>query len=239
MFDIFEHDVFPDRTEAGRRLAEQLKHLKDQQPVVLALPRGGVPVAYEVARALEAPLDLVLVRKIGAPFQPELAIGAVVDGERPELVLNSDLISDYGIPESYVEGERRRQLAEIERRRDLYLAGRERAPVQDRTAIVIDDGIATGATMEAALHATRRAHPRRLVLAVPVAPPDTIERLRPEVDEVVCLRIPAFLGAIGSFYRDFRQLRDEDVIRLLEEAARWTDSSAPCGPRADPTATES
>jgi putative phosphoribosyl transferase len=232
MFDVFEHDIFPDRTEAGRRLAERLKDLKDQQPVVLALPRGGVPVAYEVARVLEAPLDLVLVRKIGAPFQPELAIGAVVDGERPELVLNSDLISDYGIPESYVEGERRRQLAEIERRRQLYLDGRARASVQDRTAIVIDDGIATGATMEAALHATRRAGPRRLVLAVPVAPPDTIERLRPEVDEVVCLQVPAFLGAIGSFYRDFRQLRDEDVVRLLEAAARWTDSSAPCGPTA-------
>ena len=108
MFDIFEHEVFPDRTEAGRRLAERLKHLKDQQPVVLALPRGGVPVAYEVASVLEAPLDLVLVRKIGAPFQPELAIGAVVDGERPELVLNRDLISEYGIPEGYVEGERRR-----------------------------------------------------------------------------------------------------------------------------------
>jgi putative phosphoribosyl transferase len=236
MFDIFEHDVFPDRTDAGRRLAEQLQHLKDQQPVVLALPRGGVPVAYEVARVLEAPLDLVLVRKIGAPFQPELAIGAVVDGERPEMVLNRDLITEYGIPESYVEGERRRQLAEIERRREQYLAGRARAPVQDRTAIVIDDGIATGATMEAALHATRRAGPRRLVLAVPVAPPDTIERLRPEVDEVVCLQIPAFLGAIGSFYRDFRQLRDEDVIGLLEAAAAWTGSSAPCGPRADLTA---
>ena len=235
MFDIFEHDVFPDRTEAGRRLAERLQHLKDQQPVVLALPRGGVPVAYEVARVLEAPLDLVLVRKIGAPFQPELAIGAVVDGERPELVLNRDLITEYGIPESYVEGERRRQLAEIERRREQYLAGRARAPVQDRTAIVIDDGIATGATMEAALHATRRAGPRRLVLAVPVAPPDTIERLRPEVDEVVCVQIPAFLGAIGSFYRDFRQLRDEDVIGLLEAAAAWT-GSAPCGPRADATA---
>jgi putative phosphoribosyl transferase len=236
MFDIFEHDVFPDRTEAGRRLAERLKHLKDQQPVVLALPRGGVPVAYEVARVLEAPLDLVLVRKIGAPFQPELAIGAVVDGERPELVLNHDLISEYGIPESYVEGERRRQLAEIERRRQEYLAGRSRAPIQDRTAIVIDDGIATGATMEAALHATRRARPRRLVLAVPVAPPDTIGRLRPEVEEVVCLQVPAFLGAIGSFYRDFRQLGDEEVIRLLEDAAQWPEQPAPCGPRTDPTA---
>jgi putative phosphoribosyl transferase len=236
MFDIFEHDVFADRTEAGRRLAERLRHFKDQQPVVLALPRGGVPIAYEVARVLEAPLDLVLVRKIGAPFQPELAIGAVVDGERPELVLNRDLISEYGIPESYVEGERQRQLAEIERRRQQYLSARPRAPIRDRTAIVIDDGIATGATMEAALHATRRAEPRRLVLAVPVAPPDTLERLRPEVDEVVCLLVPAFLGAIGSFYRDFRQLRDEDVIRLLEDAAQWAEHPAPSGPGTDPTA---
>lgn len=236
MFDFFEHDVFPDRTEAGRRLAERLRHLKDQQPVVLALPRGGVPVAYEVARVLEAPLDLVLVRKIGAPFQPELAIGAVVDGERPELVLNRDLITEYGIPESYVEGERQRQLAEIERRRQQYLSARPRAPIRDRTAIVIDDGIATGATMEAALRATRRAGPRRLVLAVPVAPPDTVERLRPEVDEVVCLLVPAFLGAIGSFYRDFRQLRDEDVITLLEDAAQRAEHPPPrSGPTTDPT----
>lgn len=221
MLGIFEHDVFADRAEAGRRLAEELRRFKDERPVVLALPRGGVPVAYEVARALAAPLDLVLVRKIGAPFQPELAIGAVVDGERPELVVNRDLVEDYRIPESYLEKERERQLAEIERRRQLYLAGRSRAPVQGRTAIVIDDGIATGATMEVALHATRNARPRRLVLAVPVAPPDTIERLRGEVDEVVCLMMPAFLGAIGSFYRDFRQLGDDEVVALLEQAAQW------------------
>jgi putative phosphoribosyl transferase len=189
-----------------------------------------VPVAYEVAKALGAPLDLVLVRKIGAPFQPELAIGAVVDGERPELVLNRDLVEDYGIPESYLEKERERQLAEIERRRQLYLAGRPRAPVADRTAIVIDDGIATGATMEAALRATRKAGPRRLVLAVPVAPPDTIERLRGEVDEVVCLMMPAFLGAIGSFYRDFRQLEDEEVVQLLEQAAQRPGIEAPGTP---------
>jgi putative phosphoribosyl transferase len=185
-----------------------------------------VPVAYEVAKALAAPLDLVLVRKIGAPFQPELAIGAVVDGERPELVINRDVVNEYRIPESYLESERRRQLEEIERRRQLYLAGRPRAPIRERTAIVIDDGIATGATMEAALRATRRAGPRRLVLAVPVAPPDTIERLRSEVDEVVCLLVPAFLGAIGSFYRDFRQLEDEEVIELLQRAARWADTAA-------------
>jgi putative phosphoribosyl transferase len=233
MFGVFEHDTFSDRTQAGRLLAERLKHLKDQRPVMLALPRGGVPVAYEIARVLQAPLDLVLVRKIGAPFQPELAIGAVVDGDNPELVLNSDLIADYGIPQSYIESERQRQLAEIERRRQLYLAGRPRAPVRDRTAIVVDDGIATGATMEAALRATRRAGPRRLVLAVPVAPPDTLERLRPEVDEVVCLKVPAFLGAIGSFYRDFHQLSDEDVISLLQQAAAWADASG--GPEADST----
>ena len=233
MFDMFEHDVFTDRTEAGRRLAQQLERFKDQQPVVLALPRGGVPVAYEVAKALEAPLDLVLVRKIGAPFQPELAIGAVVDGERPELVINRDVVDEYRIPESYLESERRRQLEEIERRRHLYLAGRPRVPVRDRTAIVIDDGIATGATMEAALHATRRAGPKRLVLAVPVAPPDTLERLRPEVDEVVCLMVPAFLGAIGSFYRDFRQLGDDEVIELLRQAAQWADMEAPSGPATD------
>ena len=229
MFDLFAQHGFADRTEAGRRLAEALQPFQDQQPVVLALPRGGVPVAYEVAKALRAPLDLVLVRKIGAPFQPELAIGAVVDGERPELVVNRDVVDEYRIPESYLESERRRQLEEIERRRQLYLAGRARAQVRDRTAIVIDDGIATGATMEAALLATRRADPRRLVLAAPVAPPDTLERLRPKVDEVVCLMVPDFLGAIGSFYRDFRQLDDNEVIALLQQAARWTETEAGSG----------
>jgi putative phosphoribosyl transferase len=237
MLDIFEHDGFADRAEAGRRLAAELRRFKDERPVVLALPRGGVPVAYEVAKALAAPLDLVLVRKIGAPFQPELAIGAVVDGERPEMVINRDLIEDCRIPDSYLENERARQLAEIERRRRLYLAGRSRVPVRDRTAIVIDDGIATGATMEAALHATRNAGPRRLVLAVPVAPPDTIERLRPEVDEVVCLIMPAFLGAIGSFYRDFRQLDDDEVIQLLEDAAQWVAAPTPDEPESDPART--
>jgi putative phosphoribosyl transferase len=226
MLEIFERDVFSDRAAAGRRLAEALRRFEGERPVVLALPRGGVPVAYEVAQALRAPLDLVLVRKIGAPFQPELALGAVVDGERPELVINRDLVEESGVPESYLAKERERQLAEIERRRQLYLAGRPRAPVADRTAIVIDDGIATGATMEAALRATRNARPRRLVLAVPVAPPDTIERLRGEVDEVVCLMMPASLGAIGSFYRDFRQLEDDEVVQLLEQAAEWADPDA-------------
>jgi putative phosphoribosyl transferase len=230
MLDIFARDGFADRSEAGRRLAKALQPLQDQRPVVLALPRGGVPIAYEVAKALRAPLDLVLVRKIGAPFQPELAIGAVVDGDRPELVVNQDVVDEYRIPEGYLESERRRQLEEIERRRHLYLAGRPRAQVRERTAIVIDDGIATGATMEAALRATRRADPTCLVLAVPVAPPDTLERLRPEVDEVVCLMVPDFLGAIGSFYRDFRQLDDDEVIALLQQAAHWAGPEGASGP---------
>jgi putative phosphoribosyl transferase len=211
--------VFADRSEAGRRLAERLARFKSEQPLVLALPRGGVPVGFEVARALDAPLDLILVRKIGAPFQPELAIGAVVDGDQAETVLNRDLVADLQIAEGYVERERARQLEEIERRRRLYAAGRPRIDVRDRTAIVVDDGIATGATVEAALHAVRRSGPRRLVLAVPVAPRDTLERLRPQVDEIECLMTPHFLGAIGMFYADFDQLSDGEVVALLERAA--------------------
>jgi putative phosphoribosyl transferase len=212
--------LFADRSEAGRRLAERLLRFKDQRPVVLALPRGGVPVGFEVAQALDAPLDLVLVRKIGAPFQPELAVGAVVDGGRPETVVNDEMIREFQIPESYIAEESARQLQEIERRRGLYLAGRARVPVEGRTAIVVDDGIATGATMEAALHATRRANPKRLVLATPVAPPDTIARLRPQADEVVCLATPRLFAAIGAFYDDFRQLSDEEVVDLLRRATR-------------------
>jgi putative phosphoribosyl transferase len=211
--------VFADRSEAGRRLGAALARFRSEQPVVLALPRGGVPVGFEVAQALDAPLDLILVRKIGAPFQPELALGAVVDGEPAATVLNRELVKELQIPESYLESERARELEEIERRRRLYQGGRPKIEVRGRTAIVVDDGIATGATMEAALHATRRAGPRRLVLAVPVAPPDTIARLRPQVDEIECLLTPADLGAIGRFYADFRQLSDGEVIALLERAA--------------------
>jgi putative phosphoribosyl transferase len=210
--------LFADRTEAGRRLAERLARFRTELPLVLALPRGGVPVGFEIARALDAPMDLVMVRKIGAPMQPELAVGAVVDGSRPETVVNPDVVDALGIPESYIEQEGARQLAEIERRRGLYLAGRDRIDVAGRTAIVVDDGIATGATVEAALRATRRAGPRRLVLAAPVAPPDTLARLRPEVDEVVCLATPRFFGAISVYYDDFRQLSDGDVIDLLRRA---------------------
>jgi putative phosphoribosyl transferase len=222
--------VFLDRTDAGRRLAERLTRFREQRPVVLALPRGGVPVAFEIARALDVPLDVVLVRKIGAPSQPELAVAAVVDGAQPETVLNREVMEALGVDERYIAEERTRQLAEIERRRALYVAGRPRPAIAGHIVILVDDGIATGATVRAALHAIRRAHPRRLVLAVPVAPPDTVESLKADADEVICLSTPAFFSAISIHYADFTQTTDEEVIALLEMAAeRGTVGSSPAG----------
>jgi len=212
--------IFADRIDAGRRLAAALAPLRGEDCVVLALPRGGVPVAAEVARALDAPLDLVLVRKIGAPHQQELAVAAVVDGDTPQLVRNEDVIRMLHVGEDYLEAEARRQLKEIERRRTAYLAGRTPEPIEGRTAIVVDDGIATGATTRAALRAVRARRPRRLVLAVPVAPPDTIAALASEVDQIVCLSQPEPFGAIGAFYDDFRQLEDEDVRSILAATSR-------------------
>jgi predicted phosphoribosyltransferase len=206
---------FAGRQEAGRLLAARVVALGLRNPVVYALPRGGVPVAAEVADALHAPLDLVLVRKIGAPGQPELALGAVVDGDVPETVLNPDIVAATGASEAFIEAARRRELAEIERRRTRYLAGHPRVDPAGRDAVVVDDGIATGATARAALHALRRRGAARLVLATPVAPADTLEALRGEADEIVCLFVPAPFFGIGAFYRDFHQLADDEVVDLL------------------------
>lgn len=210
--------IFANRTEAGRMLARRLTHLKDKDPVVLALVRGGLPVAFEVAKELSAPLDIVLVRKIGAPDRAELAAGAVVDGSHPETVLNGDIVAALGISADYIKREAQHELHEIERRRKLYLGGRPRAAIAGKTAIVVDDGIATGATMRAALHALRRQKPARLVLAVPVAPAETIEELRAEADDIVCLDTPEPFWAIGAFYRDFTQVGDDEVTSLLRRA---------------------
>jgi predicted phosphoribosyltransferase len=206
---------FKDRSDAGRKLAAALAGYKDQQPVILALPRGGVPVAAEVAAALNAPLDLIVVRKIGVPFQPELAMGAVVDGRAPIVVRNEDVIRLAAVDESDFKAVCDSELAEIERRRQRYLGNRERVDVAGRTAIVIDDGIATGATTRAALRATRMRSPKRLVLAVPVAPTESLAAMREEADDVVCLEDHEFFGAIGFYYGDFRQISDEEVIELL------------------------
>ena len=209
---------FDDRQDAGRRLGEALAELALPQPVVLALPRGGVPVGVEVAHRLQAPLDLVMVRKIGAPGQAELAAGAVVDGSQPELVLNEQIVHALRIDADYLEQEKARQLAEIARRRARYLAGRPRPELAGRTAILVDDGIATGATMLAALRAIRRAGPQELVVAVPVADIAVLERLTPAADRIVCLHRPHDLMAVGYHYRDFRQLGDAEVVALLGEA---------------------
>jgi putative phosphoribosyl transferase len=210
--------IFHDRRDAGTRLAAALERFKEDKPVILALPRGGVPVAFEVARALSAELDLLLVRKIGAPGHQELAIGAVVDGKDPQLVLNHEIIAHASPPPGYIEAEQKRQLAEIERRRQLYRGAEPPADIKGRTVIVIDDGIATGATMKAALRGIRQNEPQRLILAVPVAPPDTLEDLKTECDEIVCLSAPEFFNAVGSHYADFTQTSDEEVMALLAEA---------------------
>jgi putative phosphoribosyl transferase len=211
--------MFQDRADAGKRLAEKLAHLKDRKPVVLALPRGGVPVGFEVARALDAPLDVLLVRKIGVPWQPELALGAVTDGEKPETFIDKELAKLLAISDDYVKEETARQVEELERRRRVYCAGRAPVDIAGATAIVVDDGIATGATMRVALQAARKRNPARLVLATPVAAADTIAKLRPLADEVVCVETPAGLGAIGFYYADFHQLSDDEVTAILTRAA--------------------
>jgi putative phosphoribosyl transferase len=213
--------TFADRREAGRLLADRLLRFKEGRPVVLALPRGGVPVGFEIARALAAPLDLVLVRKLGAPGQPELAIGALALGEEAEFVTDPELLAALGVPSAELEAIKAREVREIERRRKLYLGDRKPLPVAGRTAILVDDGIATGATMRAALAATRKRKPARLVLAVPVAPPDTVARLSAEADEIVCLAEPRSFLAVGQFYRTFTQLEDREVLDLLAQARQF------------------
>jgi putative phosphoribosyl transferase len=207
--------AFKDRRDAGHKLATALTGYKKQHPVVLALPRGGVPVAAEVAQALDAPLDLVLVRKIGVPWQPELAMGAVVDGASPVIVRNEDVIRMAGIDEAQFKATCDHEIAEIARRRQRYLGDRAPVDVTGRVTIVVDDGIATGATTRAALRATRMRNPAKLVLAVPVAPTDSLAEMRTEADDVVCLEDHTFFSVIGLYYYDFRQVSDEEVIALL------------------------
>ena len=209
-----------DRVEAGRLLGRRLATLKLVDPVVLALPRGGVPVAVEVARALHAPLDLLMVRKIGAPGQRELAVAAVVDGDHPEIVVDEESLRLSGADRAYVDAEAVQELKEIERRRALYLRGRAPVPLAGKSVVLVDDGIATGTTVRAALKALQRSKAARLVLAVPVAPAHAVAQLRAEVDDLVCLLQPEFFHAVGAHYRDFHQIEDDEVIALLDAARR-------------------
>lgn len=208
---------YSNRSEAGKQLAKALEHHRGQDVVVLALPRGGVPVAAEVANHLGAPLDVLLVRKIGVPWQPELAMGAVIDGSKPAVVRNEETIRLAGVSDADFDSVYQRELAEIERRRRLYFADRPPVDIAGRVAIVVDDGIATGATVRVAVTGLKARKPTKIVVAVPVAPPDAVETLEKEADEVVCPLQPKMFGAIGYFYRDFGQLTDDDVVRLLAE----------------------
>jgi len=210
--------LFEDREDAGRKLAAALSRYEGKECVVLALPRGGLPVGAAIAAKLHAPLDVLLVRKIGARDNPELAVGAIVDGDKPIIVRNEEIMRLAGTTAAEFDATAKEELGEIERRRRIYMQGRAPVEVKGRVAIVVDDGIATGATMHAALKAVRQRGPKELVLAVPVAPDDALEILRKEADQVVCLDTPEPFGAVGYFYRNFGQLTDDDVIALLTPA---------------------
>lgn len=225
--------MFHDRAAAGRRLAAKLAHYKGQDTVVFALPRGGVPVAEPIAVMLNAPLDLVLARKIGVPRRPELAMGAVADGGSPVVVRNEEVIAIAGVSEAEFDAACQRELKEIERRRRRYLGGRVPCEAEGRVAIVVDDGVATGATTRAALRAVRARRPKTLVLAVPVAPPDALEFLKGEADETICLEVHADFGAIGYFYADFHQVDDDEVIAILDRSpsSKGKSDDSPLDPR--------
>lgn len=222
---------FKNREVAGKALAEAVAAKSLPDPVVLALPRGGVPVAAEVARVLNAPLDLVMVRKIGVPWQPELAAAAVIDGQDAQIVLNEEVCIEANISQSYIDEMAKEELEEIERRAKLYLKDRPRVPIAGRSAVVVDDGIATGTTIRAVIKALRLKKPRSIVLAVPVAPKEAVAALRAEADDIICLETPEPFFGLSLHYADFHQVTDEEVISILEaqKAREAKTAPAPAG----------
>lgn len=216
---VFGHDasLFADRRQAGQQLAERLKELDlGEDALVLALPRGGVPVGYEVAQALQVPLDVFLTQKIGAPGNPEFAIGAVASDGTP--ILDQEVVQELGITDDYIASETEHQLIEIERRMVAYRGDRPPPQIEGRTVVLVDDGVATGSTVRASLRALRKRNPGRLILAVPVGPPRSIEALKPLADEVVVLAMPEPFWAVGRFYEAFPQVTDDQVVKLLQAA---------------------
>lgn len=212
--------MFENRTDAGRRIAEVIAERGYGETIVYALPRGGVPIALEIGRRLGAPVDLVLVRKIGTPGYPEVAVGAVTDGDEALTVVNPEIARRSGADTAYLQQARARELAEIERRRAIYLGDRPRPNPKGRTAIVADDGLATGATARAAGAALRTQGPARLVLAAPVASREAVATLTDIFDDVICLEQPEPFYGVGASYRDFHQLSDAEVVDALREVNR-------------------
>ena len=209
---------YADRADAGRRLAERLLDYRGQDVLVLGLPRGGVPVAYEVAEALGAPLDVLVVRKLGVPTQPELAFGAI--GEGGARVLNENVLQHVLVSDAEIAQVEAAQRAELQRRVERYRGGREQRPLAGRVVLIVDDGFATGSTARAACLVARAQGAAKVVLAAPIGSADTVEELRRYADDVVCLGAPAYFHAVGQGYRDFRQTSDEEVCKLLERANR-------------------
>jgi putative phosphoribosyl transferase len=215
---MFNATRFANRQAAGIALARALARYRGTDPVVVALPRGGVPVAFEVARELQGTLDVLLVRKIGAPYQQELALGAIVDSEPQQVVWNDDIVDALQPGDAYLQSERARQTEEIARRRARYRGDLPPLSVANRATIVVDDGVATGSTMKVALLALRQAGAHPLVAAAPVAPRDVWPSIAALADDAVCLALPEDFGAVGFYYTDFDQTRDDEVIALLERA---------------------
>jgi predicted phosphoribosyltransferase len=207
--------LFANRDDAGHQLAKALAAYKGKRPLILAIPRGAVPMGKVIADVLEGDLDVVLVRKLSSPYSSEFALGSV---DESGWMFVADYAAGYGGTPEYMEREKQRQMATLRGRREQYTPFRQALDPKGRIVIVIDDGLATGSTMIAALHATRAKQPAKLICAVPVAPPDTVEKIRPYCDEAVCLSTPANFQAVGQFYADFNQVSDEEVMAVLKQA---------------------
>ncbi|MEA3400757.1 MAG: phosphoribosyltransferase family protein [Armatimonadota bacterium] len=212
-----ESRAFEDRIEAGRALAEELSELRGSNPVILGIPRGAVPMAAIVAEELDGELDVVIVRKLRAPMNPEFAIGSM--SEDGHALLHEDVVERLGVSDDYLDQEKREQRQRIQERKQTYRSVKPKVSLTGRIAVVVDDGFATGATMRAALASARREDPQRLIAAAPVGAQDTVHEIAEDADEVVCLRAPTFFGAVGAFYRRFDQVSDQQVVEVLREHA--------------------